>query len=359
MATSSGGSKSSRSERRPQALLEQRQAQRRHRARRSSRKSRSRARARALEQLEHVGQRRRERCPLALDARPAAPDKSVQAFREALERSRSALESNVTVSRDRLQEVVDDAVKRGRMTRADANELVSNLVSRGRKATDDLMRDLERLLEQARKEVDSRTASTRGRRPRPPAGSAGRARDAADRPLAEADRLRRRAGAPGPPITGYDQLTAAQVKARLSDLNKADLRKVRTQEKRGKARQGVLDEIEKQLGRRAPRSATIGGMTDAPADDRARPPTRGRRARARDRLARPGRSRRRARRTATSSSSRGALPGDRVRARRARKAPVRRGEGGRAPAPEHRPDRRPRPARRRALPGRSLAGHDI
>ena len=58
----------------------------------------------------------------------------MQAFRDALERSRGALESNVTLSRDRIQEVVDDAVKRGRMTRGDANELVSNLVSRGRKA---------------------------------------------------------------------------------------------------------------------------------------------------------------------------------------------------------------------------------
>ena len=171
----------------------------------------------------------------------------MQAFRDALERSRSALESNVTVSRDRLQEVVDDAVKRGRITRGDANELVSNLVSRGRKATDDLMRDLERLLEQARKEVDTRAASTR-RQATKAAGRVGRvARDAADRPLAEADRLRRRTGAPGPPITGYEQLTAAQIKARLRDLTKADLRKVRTQEKRGKARQGVLDSIEKQL----------------------------------------------------------------------------------------------------------------
>ena len=51
-------------------------------------------------------------------------DKSIEAFREALERS-------ITLSRDRLQEVVDDAVKRGRMTRSDANELVSRLVARG------------------------------------------------------------------------------------------------------------------------------------------------------------------------------------------------------------------------------------
>ena len=171
----------------------------------------------------------------------------MQAFRDALERSRDALESNVTLSRDRMQEVVDDAVKRGRMTRSDANELVSNLVSRSRKATDDLMRDLERMLEQARKEIDSRAEPVRRQATR----AAGRvcrvARDAADRPLAEADRLRRRAGAPGPPITGYEQLTAAQIKARLKDLTKADLRKVRTQENRGKARKSILDEIDKQL----------------------------------------------------------------------------------------------------------------
>ena len=86
----------------------------------------------------------------------------MQAFRDALERSRSALESNVDRPRERVQEVVDDAVKRGRMTRADANELVSNLVSRSRKATDDLIRDLEKLLEQARKEVEADDEGAQG-----------------------------------------------------------------------------------------------------------------------------------------------------------------------------------------------------
>jgi polyhydroxyalkanoate synthesis regulator phasin len=73
-------------------------------------------------------------------------DKSVQAFRDALETS-------VTVSRDRLQEVFDDAVAHGRMTRDDANELVSRLVARGRQQTESLMRDLERLLEQTRDRI--------------------------------------------------------------------------------------------------------------------------------------------------------------------------------------------------------------
>ena len=74
---------------------------------------------------------------------PGRADKSVQAFREALEKS-------VTLSLDRLQEVVDDAVARGRITRDDANELVSRLVSRGRQQSESMLRDLERLLEQAR-----------------------------------------------------------------------------------------------------------------------------------------------------------------------------------------------------------------
>ena len=171
----------------------------------------------------------------------------MQAFRDALEQTRGALESNVNLSRDRIQEVVDDAVKRGRMTRGDAEELVANLVSRGRKASDDLIQELERLLDQARKEVENRTSTTR-KQAKGAADRVGRvARDAADRPLAEADKLRRRAGVPGAPITAYEQLTAPQIKARLKDMTKADLRKVRTQEKRGKARKSILDEIEKKL----------------------------------------------------------------------------------------------------------------
>ena len=71
-----------------------------------------------------AGRRRDELSP-ALHPRPPRADKSVEAFRDALERS-------VTLSRDRLQEVVDDAVRRGRMTRDDANELVSSLITRGR-----------------------------------------------------------------------------------------------------------------------------------------------------------------------------------------------------------------------------------
>jgi hypothetical protein len=70
-------------------------------------------------------------------------DKSVAQFRESLEQS-------VTLSRDRIQDVVDDAVKRGRMTRSDAENLLSELVQKGRKQTDALLKELERLAKQAR-----------------------------------------------------------------------------------------------------------------------------------------------------------------------------------------------------------------
>ena len=73
-------------------------------------------------------------------------------------------------------------------------------------------------------------------------------RDAADRPLAEADRLRRRAGVPARfPITAYDQLTANQIRSRISDLTPAELRKVRDYEKRNENRKGVVTAVEKKL----------------------------------------------------------------------------------------------------------------
>jgi len=165
-------------------------------------------------------------------------DKSVEAFRDALERS-------VTLSRERIQEVVDDAVKRGRMTRDDANEMVSKLLARGRKQTEDLVHELERLLGDARGEVETRTSKAR-KSARQVAKSA---RVAADEPLAQADKLRRRAAAgSGFPITGYDGLTVAQIKTRLGDLSRPELRQVRTYERDNKARKGVIGEIDKKLG---------------------------------------------------------------------------------------------------------------
>jgi polyhydroxyalkanoate synthesis regulator phasin len=169
-------------------------------------------------------------------------DKSIESFRNSLERS-------LTISRDRLQEVVDDAVKRGRMQRRDAEKMVSDLVSRGRRQTSSLVADLERLADQARREVRGRARPARRQATRAARRASRAARDAADRPLAEADRLRRRTGLPSRfPITAYNQLTAAQVRSRLGDLSATELRRVRDYERRNQDRKGVVTAIDRKLG---------------------------------------------------------------------------------------------------------------
>jgi polyhydroxyalkanoate synthesis regulator phasin len=163
-------------------------------------------------------------------------EQSVQAFRDALEKS-------VTISRERLQEVVDDAVRRGRLTRGDAEEMVGRLVSRGRDQAEDLIGQLERLLAQVR-EVPDRARQEMGGRAQL---ARRRAVGAVDRPLAGADRMRRAARVPGFPITAYDQLSIRQIDRRLQELSRQELRKVRDYERRNKARKGVLRAVDRKL----------------------------------------------------------------------------------------------------------------
>jgi hypothetical protein len=120
------------------------------------------------------------------------------------------------LTRDRIQEVLDDAVARGRMTRDDASELLAELVRHGRRSTDELVDGLASL---------------------PP-----------DRVMCEVDRARRAAGLGSSfPITGYDELTAAKVVDRLEGLSAAELRAVRDHERRNANRKSVLNAIERRL----------------------------------------------------------------------------------------------------------------
>jgi polyhydroxyalkanoate synthesis regulator phasin len=154
---------------------------------------------------------------------------STEAQREQLQRFLDPREV-VVVTRERLQEALDEAVARGRMTRDDAGALLTDLLAFGRKQTDDLREDIEGLLGGAA------TTTRKG-----VAGSA-------DRVLREVDRARRVAGVgPSFPILGYDDLTAAQVNERLGDLDSAQLRKVRDYEKRNANRKSVLAAVEQKL----------------------------------------------------------------------------------------------------------------
>jgi polyhydroxyalkanoate synthesis regulator phasin len=156
------------------------------------------------------------------------------------------------LTRDRIEEVVNDAVERGRMTAEDAQSVVQSLVQRGREQTDSVMSDLEGLLQRGR-DAPGTAASAVGearKRVRETAkGASKRARDSADPVLAQADRARRAAGVgPSFPILGYDDLTAAQVISRLDGLSPAELRKVRDYEKRNANRKSVLDAVQSKLG---------------------------------------------------------------------------------------------------------------
>ena len=115
----------------------------------------------------------------------------------------------VVITRARLQEVVDEAVERGRITRADAADLVADVLARGRSQADELFAELSRA------------------------------------PLEAA----RRVAGLGPefPISGYDDLTAAEVAGQLDGMSAAELRQVREYEKQNANRKTVLGAIERKL----------------------------------------------------------------------------------------------------------------
>ena len=155
------------------------------------------------------------------DGRRRARDTGGETVREQVRRLLNPVDA-VVLSRERLQEVLDDAVDRGRMTRGDASMLLSELVARGRRQTDDLLHELETLV----------TA---------PAG----------RVIREVERARRAAGLATDDgvggIGGYDDLTAAQVTAQLDGRSPAELRRIRDHERRNANRKSVLSAVERKL----------------------------------------------------------------------------------------------------------------
>ncbi|MGH2978238.1 MAG: hypothetical protein ACRDLQ_01200 [Solirubrobacterales bacterium] len=134
------------------------------------------------------------------------------AARDRIVRSVLAPLNAVLLTRKHIEEVLDDAVSRGRMTRSDAQEMAQSLLSRSARATDDFLSDVERML-----------------------GGRGDALEAA--PAAEH----------GLPIAAYDNLSAAQVQERLEGLTPAELRRLRDYETRHANRKTVLDRIDRKL----------------------------------------------------------------------------------------------------------------
>ena len=141
----------------------------------------------------------------------------------------------VMLTRERIQETLDDAASRGRMTRKDAHELVAELVRRGRSGGGDVVSEIEGLLGKGRDHVES--ATKRAARSEP-----------IDRIVRGADRARRAAGVGSSfPISGYPELNVSQVQTRLRELSKPELRKVLTYERNHANRKSVVGAIQKSL----------------------------------------------------------------------------------------------------------------
>lgn len=141
----------------------------------------------------------------------------------------------VMISRDRIQQTLDEAAERGRMTRSDANEVVVQLFQRGRQQTDELLSDFERVMSRGRTGIES---ARRRARQSEPVGQIARV----------ADRARNSVGVGTSfPISAYDEMTASQVNKRLAGLSRPELRTVREYEARHANRKSVLEAIDRAL----------------------------------------------------------------------------------------------------------------
>jgi len=166
--------------------------------------------------------------PRAAAAKPAAAKPAASPLEPlGLAALRDSLARGIVLTRDLLSETLDDAVKRGRMTREDAEDLTATLVGIGRRQTQDLIADVEQLLGRGRSRASVST----------------------DKIVRKVDKARRAAGiGPAFPILGYDDLNAKQIAERVTDLTPAELRKVRDHERRNASRKSVLAAIERALG---------------------------------------------------------------------------------------------------------------
>ncbi len=108
----------------------------------------------------------------------------------------------MVITRERLQDTLDDAVRRGRMTRDDATDLLAEIVRRAVSAP-------------------------------------------ADRVIREVKRVT--GGGDEFPIDGYDELTAAQIVSQVGGLDPVDLRRVRDYERRNANRKTVLAALDSKL----------------------------------------------------------------------------------------------------------------
>jgi polyhydroxyalkanoate synthesis regulator phasin len=169
-------------------------------------------------------------------SRASGASDSAANLADQIVRGRAKSRDVLMLTRERIQETLDDAASRGRVTRKDANELVSELVRRGRAQSDELLGQIEQLVAGGRDQIESATRRARKN-------------DGVDRVVRTADRARRTVGVgPSFPILGYDDLNASQVQSRIKELGRTELRKVLNYERKHANRKSVVGAVEKALG---------------------------------------------------------------------------------------------------------------
>ncbi|MGH2801247.1 MAG: hypothetical protein ACRDM0_26950, partial [Thermoleophilaceae bacterium] len=119
--------------------------------------------ARARQQKSQKAARSTARTASRGARRAGVEAKTVAEFREALRKNLIKPMEMVLISRDRIEEVLGEAVDQGRVTARDAQRITSGLVKRGQRQTSDVLKDLEQLLDRGRGGIGGRTAGARGR----------------------------------------------------------------------------------------------------------------------------------------------------------------------------------------------------
>ncbi len=110
--------------------------------------------------------------------------KTVAEFRDALRKNLIKPLEMVMLSRDRIEEVLGEAVDQGRVTTRDAQRIATGLVKRGEKQTKDVLGDLE-VLARARQEGSRSRGARAGRQA---AARGGRRPELPDHALRRPDR---------------------------------------------------------------------------------------------------------------------------------------------------------------------------
>lgn len=171
---------------------------------------------------------------------------------------RGALEHSVTIQQAKLQQVVDDLVARGSLTRAEADRLLGQLIASSKGYSAALLAVLDAVAAETRSVISGGLERGIGAGVAPVMATAGKIADTVrSTPKRVAGMAPRSAAAPSArsqsvadaatdnPIPGYAGMSVAQIRPRLTGLSATELERVRAAEQAGKARKTLLAAIDR------------------------------------------------------------------------------------------------------------------